>query len=419
MPVEAIDEALLGLEAEGLILRGRFTPGARQLEWCDRTLLARIHRYTINRLRAEIEPATPAEFMRFLFRWQHVDPTTRLTGTDGLREILAVLDGYEVVGNAWERAVLPARLDRYDPTMLDMLCLGGEVGWSRLSAPDVGSVPTSTCLPSMPVALFLRTHADAWCALKPDSDAPTLSEPARQVETILQTRGALFFSALLAMSGLDSEQLQHALGALVSCGAASSDGFSGFRALSRMAAGRLPVRDPRTAFAGRWTSVATIPTLTRDDAVQQQAWTLLRRYGIVCRRVLLRETNAVTWRELTRVYRRLEARGEIRGGRFIAGFSGEQFALADAVERLREVRRTPAPGQMIAISTADPLNLAGIVTAGERVRPAGRNRLVYREGQPIAVFEGGRIRTLVDLDPATLAEAARAIKGTRSALALA
>lgn len=315
--------------------------------------------------------------------------------------------------------VLPARLDCYDPSMLDMMCLSGEIGWGRLSAPGVGSVPTSTLLPSMPVALFLRAHADAWCALKPDSEAPRLADSARQVEMILQTRGALFFSALLTISGLDVEQLQHALGALVSCGAATSDGFSGFRALSRLAAGRLPVRDPRTAFAGRWTSVRTIPAPVRDEAIQQQAWTLLKRYGIVCRRVLLRETNAVAWRELTRVYRRLEARGEIRGGRFIAGFSGEQFALPDAVERLREVRRTPASGQMIAISTADPLNLAGIVTAGERVRSAGRNRLVYRDGQAIAIFEAGRIRALVNLDPATTAEVARTIKGTRSALALA
>jgi ATP-dependent Lhr-like helicase len=378
-----------------------------------------MHRYTIRRLRAEIEPVSAADFMRFLFRWQHVDPATRLTGADGLREAIAILDGYEMVASAWERAVLPCRVDRYDPSMLDMLCLTGEAGWGRLSIPNAAPTSISTLAPSTPIALFLREHGERWLSLVPESERQDLSQAARDVEAILQARGALFFSGLLAGSGLDADQLQHALGALVACGLATSDGFSGFRALARATAGRPPVGDRRAAFSGRWTLARGAAAVDREDAVQLQALTLLKRYGIICRRLLIRETNAAPWRELTRIYRRLEARGEIRGGRFVAGFSGEQFALPDAVERMREVRRTPPDGQLIAISTADPLNLAGIVTPGERVRAASRNRLVYRDGQPIALFEGGQIRELTALDPATRSQVAMAIKARRPALTLA
>ncbi len=416
LPVESIDEALHALESEGLILRGRFTAAVRELEWCDRTLLARIHRYTIKRLRAEIEPVSAADLMRFLFRWQHVDPATRLTGSDGLREAVAILDGYETIASAWERTVLPCRVEGYDPSMLDMLCLTGEAGWGRLSAPGQCAIAASTLQPSTPIALFLREHGDGWHALKPDAEPPELSEPARRVEAILHARGALFFANLLTESGLDTDQLQHALGALVTCGLVTSDGFSGFRALARGTSGRPPAGDRRSAFSGRWTLAQRTPTPARDDVVQLQARTLLKRYGIVCRRLLLRETNAVSWRELTRVYRRMEARGEIRGGRFVAGFSGEQFALPDAVDRMREVRRTAPQAQLVVIGTADPLNLAGIVTPGERIRAAGRNRLVYRDGQPIAAFEGGQVRELVHLDSATSAQVAFALKARRPVL---
>ena len=418
LPVESVEIAFHALESEGLILRGRFTAGVRELEWCDRTLLARIHRYTIKRLRAEIEPVSAADLMRFLFRWQHVDPATRLTGADGLREAIAILDGYETVASAWERTVLPCRLDGYDPSMLDMLCLTGEAAWGRLSLPGNGSVPASTLQASTPIALFLREHGDSWRALKTDTEPVVLSEPAMRVEAILRERGALFFANLLTASGLDTDQLQHALGALVTCGLVTSDGFSGFRALARATSGKPPAGDRRSAFSGRWTLAPGAAAPARDDIVQLQALTLLKRYGIVCRRLLLRETNVVTWRELTRAYRRMEARGEIRGGRFVAGCSGEQFAMPEAVERMREVRRTALQGSLIVIGTADPLNLVGIVTPGERIRAAGKNRLVYRDGQPIAVFEAGQVRELVALDSATSTRVALALTARRPAVAL-
>ncbi len=375
-PADA-DAALLLLEADGVVLRGRFTPGETELEWCDRALLARIHRYTLNRLRAEIEPVSPADFMRFLFRWQHVESSSRLAGLDGLREIVAALDGYELAAGAWEGAVLPARLDRYEPSMLDMICLTGEAGWGRLSPVLSERRPAPALVPATPIALFLREHAGAWRALRTIGEEPPLGEAARNVLSGLRSRGASFFGDLAPACGLDAEQLRHAIGALVACGLVTSDGFSGLRALVWAARGRPARFDRRSNFAGRWTAVAPNGgEVTRDEAIELQGWTLLRRYGVVFRRLLSRETNAATWRELARVYRRLEARGEIRSGRFVAGMSGEQFALPDAVERLREVRRIQPDGGLITISAADPLNLTGVVTSGERIRTAGRNRSV-------------------------------------------
>ena len=363
--------------------------------------------------------------MRFLFKWQHVDPSDRLAGIDGLRETIAALDGYELAAGAWERAVIPARVDGYDPSMLDLLCLAGEVGWARLSpasSPRPNGDPPRLA-PGTPIALFLREHADVWLSLrsKEDDAESRLTANARRVLDTLRSRGASFFNDLRVACGLDREDARLAVGVLAATGLASSDGFSGLRALIWTAHGRAAAADRRTNFAGRWTVVdfrlraeATKPEATKPEAIEQQAWTLLRRYGVVFRRVLAREANAAPWRELARVYRRLEARGEIRGGRFVSGMSGEQFALAGAVERLREVRRTPHDGRLLAISAADPLNLAGIVTAGERIRAAGRNRLVYRDGVPLAVLEGEIVRQLAPVDAAIAADVSRVLHRRRS-----
>jgi ATP-dependent helicase Lhr and Lhr-like helicase len=435
------DNALLALEAEGVVLRGHFTPNPEcrtpspdlrdsrtanseqraAIEWCDRTLLARIHRYTLNRLRAEIEPVSPADFMRFLFKWQHVDRPDRLTGIDGLREVINMLDGFELGCSAWERSVLPARVDRYEPSMLDMLCLAGEVAWTRLSDATAASslrVTASTpseplrLTPATPIALLLREHNDAWQTLRSPVAHPgaRLTDHARRVLDVLQSRGASFFSDLRTACQLTLEDTRLALGTLVASGLAASDGFSGLRALTRTVPDR-GVGGHRANFAGRWAATATPPSdgAAQEQAIEAQAWALLRRYGVVSRRVLARESLTVPWRDLSRLYRRLEARGEIRGGRFVSGLSGEQFALPLAVERLREVRRSKPDGRLQTISAADPLNLAGIITAGDRIRAAGRNRVVYRDGVPLAVLEGDAIRELTPMDPSTAAEVAQAL----------
>src|SRR5439155_4487970 len=235
IPDADVDSALLALESEGAILRGSFTAplgkSRERLEWCDRRLLARIHRYTLNRLRAEIEPVSPADFMRFLFSWQHVDPSAKLTGVDGLRAIAGILDGYELAANAWEQAVLPARIDRYDPSMLDMLCLTGEVGWARLSR-GAESPGATRIVGATPIALFLREHFEAWQALRPT--CPTgpicdvsLGEGARRVLEALQARGASFFRDLAAACELDGDDLRAAVSELVTAGLVSLDGFAG------------------------------------------------------------------------------------------------------------------------------------------------------------------------------------------------
>jgi ATP-dependent Lhr-like helicase len=400
---------LLALESEGVILRGRFTAGLAELEWCDRSLLARIHRYTLTRLRAEIEPVSATDFMRFLIRWQHVEPATRLVGLDGLREVLNALDGVELPAGAWESHVLASRIEGYDPSLLDMLCLSGEVAWARLSPPS-GMVDGPPQLSgATPISIFLREHHSAWQDCDRENDSPSrcaLRGASRDVLAALEQRGPSFLNDLAGHCNLDRDALRYAVGALVASGLAASDGFAGLRAL--LSPGSAVQRSGRGQFSGRWTTTASGATDTdRERTIEIQAWAFLRRYGVVFRRLLTREPNAVPWRELTRTYRRLEARGEIRGGRFVAGMSGEQFALPDAVDRLREVRRTALDDHLHTVSTADPLNLVGVLTAGERIRAAARNTLVYRDGLPIAVVENEVVRELVPLDSATLVAISR------------
>jgi ATP-dependent Lhr-like helicase len=410
------DRALLALEGDGAVLRGRFhprsvAPGA-PIEWCDRALLARIHRYTLNRLRAEIEPVTPATFMQFLFKWQHVDPGDRLTGVDGLREVLTMLDGFELAAGAWERAVLPARVDAYDPSMLDLLCFAGEVCWSRFSTATAELLEPSRLTPGTPIALFLREHASEWQALRPESSAPCpqITSFGKHVLDVLREKGASFFADLRASTGLSADDVRLGLGNLVANGLASSDGFAGLRALLASDPARPAASDRRATFAGRWSATATPgDAQTYAAAVETQAWALLRRYGVVFRRLLTRESMAAPWRDLARVYRRLEARGEIRGGHFVSGMSGEQFALPGAIERLREVRRSHSHDRITVIGTADPLNLCGIVTAGERIRASARNRLAYRNGTPVAVLEGGTVRILTSVNDASIRDVTEAL----------
>jgi ATP-dependent Lhr-like helicase len=399
VPAAEVETALLALEAEGVVLRGAFTPDAQTVEWCDRVLLARIHRYTLNRLRAEIAPVTPAELMRFLFAWQHVDSASLLTGPDGLRAVLAQLDGVELPARAWEREVLRARIERYEPAMLDMLCLAGEVGWARLS-----TGPTQV-VGATPIALFLREHADTWLALRPEGTA-TIDHPVLER---LRTSGASFAHDLAAACRLTVDEVQAALAELVAAGCVSSDGPGGLRRIigASAAGARRPGAD------GRWFALPVSTQISRDTAVDVLAWTLLRRYGVVFRRVVIPEASGVPWRELAAAYRRLEARGEIRGGRFVSGMSGEQFALPEAVERLREVRRSGPDDQLITISAADPLNFSGILTPGDRIRATTGSRVVYRNGVPIAAMEGDLLTQLAEVESAVAETAAAAAAGRR------
>ncbi len=230
----------------------------------------------------------------------------------------------------------------------------------------------------------------------------------------MRARGASFFSDVRVASSLDAEDTRRGLGTLVASGLAASDGFSGLRALLLSASGRTVLRDRRATFAGRWSTIAApVPEVSNSAAVEIEAWALLRRYGVVFHRILARENIAAPWRDLARVYRRLEARGEIRGGRFVLGMSGEQFAMPHAIERLREVRRTPTDGRLVTIGTADPLNLSGIITSGDRIRATARNRIAYRDGVPVAVLESGVVRLLAAIDISAQHEVSAALRMRR------
>jgi ATP-dependent Lhr-like helicase len=405
-PADA-ETALLELEAEGVVLRGVFTPAAATTEWCDRVLLARIHRYTLNRLRAEIAPVTPAEFMRFLFEWQHVARSAALTGLDGLREVIAQLDGFELSARAWEKDILPARVHGYEPSLLDMLCLTGEVGWSRLS-----TGPTQV-VGATPIALFLREHADAWLTLRQlNGVGGHLKRTVSQILEHLRTNGASFAHDLAAACDITLDEVHTALAELVALGLVSSDGVAGLRRI--IGATSWTTGAHRAGADGRWFAVRQVGENNRAEDVEALAWTLLRRYGVVFRRVLTREASGVPWRELVGVYRRLEARGEIRGGRFVSGMSGEQFAVADAVERLRELRRSGPDDTLLTISGADPLNFTGVITPGDRIRAVAGSRIVYRNGVPIAAMEGDMLKRLAeDIEPDIAASAAALAAGRR------
>jgi ATP-dependent Lhr-like helicase len=412
---DAADAALMELENQGVVLRGRFTAASADVEWCDRRLLARIHRYTLNRLRAEIEPVTIADFTRFLFAWQHVDPAHQLEGHEGLRAVIGRLDGIELPAKAWERAVLPARLQRYEPSMLDLLCLTGEAGWTRLSH----DTEAASSRRSMRLSLFLIDHRDAWQALRfaapgeRDAIEQGLDAGARRVLDVLRERGASFLRDIAQVCELDETALALAMAGLVAYGLVTSDSFAGVRAIARALQQEPVAFDRRRDLSGRWSAVPATVDLSRERAIEIQARALLDRYGVMFRRLLDRETIATTWRELSTVYRRLEARGEIRGGRFVTGVSGEQFALPDAVERLREIRRSGRSGRLISISAADPLNFTGILTSSDRVRAVTSNRIVYRDGVALAALEGDYLRPLAEIEASISSDVASMLAGRR------
>ena len=393
LPAGEIEKALLRMEASGRVLRGKFTdPKVGETEWCDRRLLARIHRLTVATLRKQIEPVTPAQFMRWLLRWQHIAPATQLVGERGTLEVLRQLQGFEVPANAWERHVLGRRIADYDPKWLDQLCLTGAVGWGRLSPHPATLedsvdgkrriIPTSVA----PITFFIREEADWMTPRHPAAEQPEargLSPGARQVLDFLRQRGASFFADVVRGTGKLKAEVETALWELVAGGLITADGFDNLRSLidpkRRAGQGSGRMARPRHS-TGRWALLHTDDVVDKNRSAESACWMLLKRYGVVFRDVIAREANLPTWRELLMAFRRLEDRGEIRGGRFVDGFLGEQFALPVAVESVRAMRKVPASGESITISAADPLNLVGILVPGERVPAISGKTVTFRDG---------------------------------------
>jgi ATP-dependent helicase Lhr and Lhr-like helicase len=463
VPAAEVEKALLRIEASGAILRGKFRPqglkpesfsleGTRagvsaphataqlqtaphqsEIEWCERRLLARIHRLTVATLRKQIEPVTASQFMNWLLRWQHIAPGSEVRGEHGTLEVMRQLQGFEVPANTWERFVLGRRISDYEPAYLDQLCLAGVVGWGRLSphpvtlevssaadrrGPDAavdesanGEAPAPhrqrRVIPTRvaPIAFFVREESD-WMTAHPahadDSPMAFLSPVARELYDLMKQRGALFFPDMVRATARLKAEVETGLWELVAVGLVTADGFENLRALvaPKSSASSAPgsaglrvagfgkTRRPRHA-AGRWSLLHTGRVeqdrpktgAERDQSVESCCWMLLRRYGVVFRDLLARETNLPRWRELQIAFRRLEDRGEVRGGRFVDGFVGEQFALPVAVESLRANRRLPMNGERTVIAAADPLNLVGIVVPGERIPAISGRSVTFRDGQ--------------------------------------
>jgi len=415
VPQAAVELALISLQTEGFAMRGRYTQGAAsEEEWCERRLLARIHRYTVKRLRAEIEPVPARDFLRFLFEWQRVAPEARMQGSDALAAVLNQLEGFEAPAGAWETEVLPSRVTEYEPAWLDEHCLSGRFVWTRLASrsanPERGAAPVRTT----PITLLPRRNVRIWSSLNERPDAADLSPKAQDVAASIEAHGASFFDEIVENAHLLPAQVEEALAELVALGLVNSDSFGGLRALlvpadRRKSSGAFGGKRRRRialfgmADSGRWALVrrSTVAATTDDEAIEHIVKTLLRRWGVIFWTLIAREASWLPpWRELLKCCRRLEARGEIRGGRFVAGFSGEQYASPDAVGLLRDVRKRACSGQNIALSAADPLNLVGILTPGARVPALTGNRVLYRDGVPVAVLVGGEVRFLEQLEPA-------------------
>jgi ATP-dependent Lhr-like helicase len=406
-----VASGLARLEGEGAVLRGRFRRGAEDEEWCDRRLLARIHRYTLDRLRQEIEPVSAQDFLRFLLRWQHIAPGTQLEGKRGLLEAVAQLQGFEAPASAWERHLLPSRVRDYRSTWLDELCLSGDVAWARLSVRKSngnGSGPATAAAASSTTLISLARRADLpWLmAGIRNGDAPVAPErgAGQEILALLQSQGALFCDDIVAGVRRLPTDVERGLWELVAAGLVTADGFQALRSLmaaARRHSARRSESSPKARRltagvpAGRWALVTPPPTplpegegssggtaFVAEELSEAWAEQLLFRYGVVFRDMTQRESLSVPWRDVLRALRRMEARGVIRGGRFVAGFYGEQYARPEAVESLRRVRKVERADEHVHVSAVDPLNLAGILTPGGRIPAVHTKGVVFRDGLP-------------------------------------
>ena len=411
----AVAVALRSLENRGVVFRGRYTPGIEIDEWCDRRILARIHRYTMRRLRADVEPVSGAVYLRFLFEWQHLAPGATMAGPAATTAVIEQLAGFEAAASAWENEILPGRISDYRPEYLDQIHTSGRAVWLRLNAKRSVATRTVGPLKTTPISIIPRADLGSWLTMVEadgNSNEVVLSGVAQMIMQVLEQRGAAFFDDIVERCGVLKSQCEQALGELAAAGSITADSFAGLRVLLTPPARRRPLngsRRRRVGIAaldstGRWAliprnEVDTAGARSTDGAAMDCiVHTLLKRYGIVFKRVLERETALPPWRYLLWALRRLEARGEVRGGRFVAGFSGEQFALPEAVTGLRKIKRCPPTNQLTTLSGADPLNLAGIISPGLRIPSNADNRVVYLDGEPIAVRLGGEVRLLKECD---------------------
>ncbi len=394
----AVSQAAIRLESEGVLLRGRFRPGATEEEFCDRRILARIHRSTIGRLRREIEPVPVASYIRFLLEWQHATPGTRLAGDAGLIEVVEQLQGFEAAAAAWESGLLMNRLTDFHASTLDALTLGGELAWGRF-ARRTGPPPSAALSRNGPVTLAVRE--DVPSLLDPPDPETMFTGASADVLAYLEASGASFMPDIVRGTRRLPSEVEEALWLLVAAGRVTADGFGALRGLVSGVAKRVQRRSRWSGSSrvraqaalgragSRWSLLQSAVIEPEEDVVEARAAQLLRRYGVMLRELLAREPMAPPWGALVRTYRRAEARGEVRGGRFVAGLVGEQFALPEAVDALRAVHRRAPSGEVVRVSGSDPLNLVGVLTPGQRVPSVVGNSVLYRDGVPVSGEELG------------------------------
>ncbi|MFZ6009587.1 MAG: Lhr family helicase, partial [Bacteroidota bacterium] len=406
-----VNQGLIRLENEGFVFRGKFT-GEFEQEWCERRLLARIHRYTIKKLRSEIQPVSSADFMRFLFARHQLESDRHAEGATGLEHVIQKLEGFEAPAIAWESDILPARTKDYDHQWLDMLCAAGKISWGRFRPSSSAGKDKKANSPirTTAVTFVSRSKLNAWTSIPSEDEFADLHLSARatQVLGVLQQYGASFFDDIVYKTKLFPSQAEDALGELIGAGLITSDSFTGLRALlvpdkyKTDSGYRRDTEIFSMNYAGRW-------SLLRDHREQEDhkysseeietiAWALLSRYGVLFRKLAERENLAPPWRELVRTLRTLEARGQIRGGRFVEGVYGEQYALPEAIVELRKVKKENKPDVLVSISAADPLNLTGIITPGRRIPGFTGNRILYQNGVPVVVKEAKEIQFLIEPD---------------------
>ena len=409
LPDDRILQTLLALENDGFVFRGQFTPGGESEEWCERRLLARIHRYTLQKLRKEIEPVSSADFMRFLFEWQHVSADNQMEGPDALLQTVKQLEGIEAAAASWESDILPARIKDYDYLWLDVLCLSGKIQWGKFRTNgQQTSNKVSTPIKTTPISLVYRNKINYWKQIgyKKENSDTKFSLAAKNVLEVIKNQGACFFDDLMKQTKLLKVEVENAISELVSMGLVTSDSYTGLRALlvpQKYKLGNGKRHRQSMAFnmqeAGRWSTLPSLGSepclpMSKND-IEDFARIILNRYGVVFRRILEKEKFAPPWRDLVRVLRTMEARGEIRGGRFVSGVWGEQYALAEAIPMIRKVRKKLLTNELITLSAADPLNLSGIITPGRKIPAHYSNRILYRDGIPVALKEGKEVQYLL------------------------
>ncbi len=408
--VSDVELALIKLEGEGFVFRGSFTPGRGVVEWCERRLLARINKYTLTKLRREIEPVSASDFMRYLFSWQGVGLEEQPEGVEALRKVLDQLEGFEAPAASWEGDIFSSRLKNYDHTWMDTLCLSGSAVWGRFRTGNTNGRKKSSPIKTTPITIVKRTNLDMWknVGRTSENNLENLSHNGKKVFDFISSRGASFFEEIISGSKCLKTETETALAELVAKGVVTSDSYTGLRALLvrskyKTEKGR---RKKRISFdmegAGRWSLIQKEELKNEDKNLSEEMRALARiflnRYGVVFRKLLEKESFAPPWRDLVRALRLLELRGEARGGRFVSGVTGEQFALPEAVALLRDTRRKKSAGELVSLSASDPLNLMGIITPGKRIFSHYQNRVLYRDGVPAAYKEGAEIRLLSDFE---------------------